>query len=240
MRAGRSHYFPPFVLGRRSDGGPRDRGQKCGLMKNTLPALILSLACLTAAPALADITLVQDTLLNGVSSRSTMWIKGEKTRSDNDTTSSVIMDAATGDMITLVHEQKMIIKTNTKELATLAAQAGASAAAQDLSTTKITATGQREKVDGYDCEIYLSENQGMAVKMWVTQDYPNQEKLRNEMKVLSKLAAPGAPKQPEVPGIAVKTEFVQQGLKFTTKLISLSADPVDEARFVVPADYKAP
>ncbi len=208
-------------------------------MKNTLPALILSLACLTAASALADITLVQDTLLNGVSSRSTMWIKGDKVRTDNDTTSSVIMDTATGEMTTLVHEQKMIIKTGTKQLQALAAQTG-SGAEQNLEVSKITATGQREKVDGHDCEIYLSENQGMVVKMWVAKDYPNQEKLREEMKVLAKMAAPNAPKQPDVPGIAVKTEFEQQGLKFTTRLISLSTDPVDTARFAIPEGYQAP
>ncbi len=212
--------------------GPPQNG---GLMKNTL----LTLALLATA-ARADITLVQDTLLNGVSSRSTMWIKGDKVRTDNDTTSSVIMDTATGEMTTLVHEQKMIIRTNTKELAALAAQAGAAAANQELPATQITATGERETVEGYDCEIYLSENQGMTVKMWVTKDYPNQAKLREEMKVLAKLAAPNAPKQPDVPGIAVKTEFEQQGLKFTTKLISLSCDSVDEARFAIPEGYKAP
>lgn len=204
-------------------------------MKNTL----LTLAFLATA-ARADITLVQDTLLNGVSSRSTMWIKGDKVRTDNDTTSSVIMDTATGEMTTLVHEQKMIIRTNTKQLAALAAQAGASAANQELPVTQITATGQRETVDGYDCEIYLSENQGMVVKMWVTKDYPNQEKLREEMKVLAKMTTPNAPEQPDVPGIAVKTEFEQQGLKFTTKLISLSTDAVDESRFTLPEGYQAP
>ena len=205
--------------------------------------LSLSVSLLLLQPAArADITLVQDTLLNGVSSRSTMWIKGDKVRADNDTTTTMIMDTSSGEMTTLMHEQKMKITTNTKQLHALAAAAGGAPAAggAEAAVTKVTATGQKETVEGYDCEIYLSENQGMVVKLWVTQDYPNQEKLREEMKVMAKMAAPGAPKQPEVPGIAVKTEFEQQGLKFTTKLISLTMEPVDAAKFVIPEGYKAP
>jgi hypothetical protein len=203
--------------------------------------LSLTLTAMVSTSVLADITLVQDTLLNGVSSRSTMWIKGDKIRTDNDTTSSIIMDTASGDMTTLVHEQKMIIQMNTKQLHALAAQAGGVAgAAAKVETSKITATGETEKVDGYDCEIYLVENQGMVVKMWVAKGYPGQEKLREEMKVMAKMAAANAPKQPDVPGIALKTEYEQQGLKFTTRLVSLKSEPVDAARFAIPEGYKAP
>lgn len=205
-------------------------------MKTTL---LLAFAFLTST-AFADVTLVQDTLLNGVAMRSTMYVKGGKVRSDNGDTSSVIMDTDTGDMTTLVHEQKMKITTNTKELEKLAKPAPNSPATAEPSVTKITATGQKEKVDGYDCEIYLSENSGMVVKMWIAKDYPGYEKLTEELKVMQKLSASGSQKQPEIPGMAVKTEYEQQGLKFTTKLISVSSDTIDASKFTIPADYKAP
>lgn len=205
-------------------------------MKITLPIAICLLA---TASARADITLEQDMLLNGVSSRTTMWIKGDKVRTDNGSTSSVIIDTSTGDMTTLMHEQKMAVKMNTKQLQALAAQAPGGNQTE-LPETKVTATGQKETIDGKECEIYLSENQGMVVKMWITKDYPGVEKLREQLKVMAKLAAPNAPKQPDVPGIALKTEFEQQGMKFTTKLISLTDGPVSEDKFVVPADYKVP
>lgn len=204
-----------------------------------MKALTLLLAALTVTSAMADITLVNETLLNGVSSKSTMWIKGDKVRTDNDTTTTTIIDTASGDMTTLMHEQKMIIKMNTKQLQELAKQVPG-ASTPEASQTKVTATGEKEKVEGYDCEIYLSENMGMTVKMWVAKSYPNGDKLREEMKVMAKLGTPGAPKQPEVPGIAVKTEFVQQGLKFTTRLVSIKTDSIDESKFAIPTDYKAP
>ena len=205
-------------------------------MKNYI---VLGLTALLTTSAFADITLVQETLLNGISSRTNMWIKGDKMRTDSDTTTSVIVDAATGDMTTLVHEQKMIMTNNTKDLQALAAQAPGQDKVE-IPTTKITNTGKSEKVDGYDCDIYLSENQGMVVKMWVAKNYPGQDKFRTEMKAMAKLGGPNAPKQPEVPGIALKTEWEQQGLKFTTRLISITSDPVDASRFKLPEGYKAP
>jgi hypothetical protein len=202
--------------------------------------LSLSLAVVVSSSALADVTLVQHTFMGASKTPmvTTMCIKGGKVRSDNDTTSSVIMDTDTGDMTTLVHEQKMIIKMNTKELATLAG--AASGAEKAVGGTKVTATGQKEKIDGYDCELYLSENMGMVVKMWLTEDYPGYEKLREELKVMAKMSAANAPEQAPMPGIAIKTEYEQQGFKFETRLVSLKDGPVEEAKFAIPAGYKAP
>ena len=56
---------------------------------------------------------------------------------------------------------------------------------------------------------------------------------------MEKLGTPGQ-KQPPMPGLALKTEYEQQGLKFTTMLVSLKEQPVDETIFKVPAGYKAP
>ena len=95
-------------------------------------------------------------------------------------------------------------------------------------------------VEGYNCELYLSENMGMVVKMWLTEDYPGYKKFKEELKVISKMAAANAPEQAPLPGIANKTEYEQQGLKFETRLVSLKEGAVDEAKFAIPAGYKAP
>ena len=204
-------------------------------MKTLLPIILSAIA---STSALADLTLVNETQLSGVKSRTTMWIKGDKARTDNDTTSSVIMNTATGDMTTLVHEQKMIFKMNTKELEALSA-ATKDSSKVPVNASTVTATGKMETVDGHECEIYLVKNLDTVVKMWVAKNYPNQEKIRAEMKVLPKMSSEGN-KQPDVPGIALKTEFEQQGMKFITTLVSIKLDSVDEAHFTIPTDYKAP
>jgi hypothetical protein len=201
--------------------------------------LSLSLAIVVTGSAVADVTLVQHTFLGAAKTPmvTTLCIKGGKIRTDNDTTSSVVMDTATGEMTTLVHEQKMIIKSNTKDLAALAPSPGGDKAGGG---TKVTATGKKEMVEGYNCELYLSENMGMVVKMWLTEDYPGYQKLKEELKVISKMAAANASEQAPLPGIAIKTEYERQGMKFETRLVSLKEGAVDEAKFAIPAGYKAP
>jgi len=200
--------------------------------------LLFIIPAVLSTSVLADLTLVNETEFNGLKSRTTMRIKGNKVRSDNDTTSSVIMNTATGEMTTLVHEQKMIIKTNTRELEALSAKTNESSKIP-VNVSTVTATGKMETVDGHECEIYLVKNLDTVVKMWVAKNYPGQEKIRTELKVLTRMSSEST-KQPDVPGIALKTEFEQQGMKFTTTLVSIKSNPVNEAHFTIPAEYKAP
>lgn len=205
-------------------------------MKTASPITILAL--LGASFAHADLVMVNETIIGEIKSKTTLYIRGDKVRTDNGTETSVIMDAKSGDMITLMHEQKMVSKVNAAELKAAAA-AIPDKPLPGAIEPKITATGKKEKVMGYECEIYTMEVPGVTTKMWMTKDYPGYEKLRDGLKVLDKLGTPGA-KKPEVPGLALKTETEQQGLKFITLLVSLKEQPVDESMFNVPAGYKPP
>ena len=187
--------------------------------------------------AQADLILVQETSVGEVKTRTTMSIKGDQMRTDSGTENSVIINTATGDMTTLMHEQKMVMTMNTK---TLQDSLPAGAKPVEIKAPKITATGKMEKVDGYECEIYTIESMGTVVKMWMAKDYPNLAKLKKQLEPLTKLAAPGAPKAPEIPGMMIKSENEQSGLKFTTRLVSLEEKAVSEDAFKIPSDYKAP
>ncbi len=187
--------------------------------------------------AQADLVMVQETTVGEIKTRTTMSLKGERMRTDSSTETSVIINTATGDMTTLVHEQKMVMTMNTK---TLNEPLPVGVKPIEITPPKVTATGKKEKVDGYECEIYTLESMGTVVKMWMTKDYPNLEKLKKQLEPLQKMGTPGAPKPPEIPGMMIKSENEQAGLKFTTRLVSLEEKPVSEETFKVPADYKAP
>lgn len=192
-----------------------------------------------AAPSnlLADVVMVSETKVGEVKSRSTMSISGSMVRSDNGTGTSVIMDTEAGVMTTLMHEQKMALKV---DLAQLKAMAGATpAAAATVPLTTITATGKTLKIDGYTCELYLSENSGTKVSMWIAKDYPGYAKLKAGLATMEKLNPSGV-KQPEVPGLALRTEYTSNGLNFVTSVVSLKEQKVDTGLFRIPADYKAP
>lgn len=168
----------------------------------------------------------------------TMSIKGAKFRTDNDTTTSSIIDTETGDMTTLMHDQKMAMTMNMKAIPAPPATPGAAPA--KIPETKVTATGKMETIDGYECEIYTSENSGMVVKMWIAKKYPNYEKLKQALKPMEKMSAAGAPKAPEVPGMMLKSEYEQSGIKFVTKLVGITEKKLSDDLFKAPADYKAP
>lgn len=187
--------------------------------------------------ASADLVMISETKIGEVKSRTTMSISGSIMRTDNGTESSVIIDTKSGDMTTLMHEQKMVVKV---DMAQLKALAGANTTAPGPeSVTKITAMGKTQKIDGYNCELYLSENMGTKVSMWVTKDYPGYEKLKAELVGVRNLN-PTGPKQPEVPRMALRTEYTANGLTFVTSVVSLKEQKVDAGIFKVPADYKAP
>jgi hypothetical protein len=195
------------------------------------------LAAAAPSTVLADVVMVSETKVGEVKSRSTMSISGSMVRADNGTETSVIMDTGAGVMTTLVHEQKMAIKV---DLAQLKAMAGApKAGAVTVPLTTITATGQTRKINGYNCELYLSENSGTKVSMWITRDYPGYAKLKAELATMEKLNTSGV-KQPEVPGFALQTEYTANGLNFVTSVVSLKEEKVDAGVFKIPADYKTP
>ncbi len=199
--------------------------------------LILILAA-TATLARGDLVMIQETVVGEVKSRTTMSVSGNMMRTDNGTESSVIIDTKTGSMTTLIHEMKMVMKTDMEQLKAAAAGTPTPEAAK-IEPGKLTATGKKEKINGYNCEQYLLENMGTTVSMWIAKDYPGYDKLKNELAPLAKMGSSNV-KQPELPGLALKTETESQGIKFVTSLVSLKEQKVDPSLFTVPAGYKAP
>lgn len=106
-------------------------------------------------------------------------------------------------------------------------------------------TGKKEKVNGYDAEIYTAETPDMKFTFWVARDFPNFAAVKEQMKKMqtamqNKLgtAATGSvPNTNELPGLPVKTEMETGGRKITTTLISAKEEPVADAEVAVPAGY---
>ncbi len=202
----------------------------------TKAIFIFAAACATFARA--DLVMIQETAAGEVKSRTTMSISGDMMRTDNGTETSVIMDIKTGNMTTLMHEQKMAMKVDMAQLKAAAAGATASADALKIEPGKLTATGKKQMINGYDCEEYTLENSGTTASMWITKDYPGYDKLKKELSALEKLNTSGV-KQPETPGMAIRTETTVSGVKFATTLVSIKEQKVDPAIFKVPAGYQA-
>lgn len=183
--------------------------------------------------ARADLVMVQETAIAGEKSKTVMSIKGKMVRTDVGDKSSIIIDTDTGNMITLMHEQKMSMKMDGAMLK--AAQAAATPAGE---IPQPVATGQKEKIGDYECEIYTLSNQGTETKMWIAKDYPGYDKLKMELAAMKKMGGASAANQPDLPGMAIKTETKAGGITYVTMLVSLKSEPVDDKIFTPPADYK--
>ncbi len=198
------------------------------------PVILLALS---TAIARADLVMVQEMDMAGAKSKLIMSIKGKMVRTDNGDLNSVIMNTDTGDMTSLMHEQKMAM---TLDGAALKAAQAQTPQGEKPVIPQPVATGQKEKVGGHECEIYTLKNGETEVKMWIAKDYPGYDKLKGELAALKKMGGAATADQPDLPGMAIKTETKAGGLTYVTTLISLKETPVDEKIFTPPADYKAP
>ena len=198
---------------------------------------------LAAAFARADVIIEQKMESAMINGNVTMKLKGERARMDmpsplggNVTT---LMDFKSGEMTTLLHQQKMAMKMN---LADVKKQQEAGQKALGVDPSKIEkpkATGKTEKVGDYDTEIFEMNQGNLQAKLWIAKDFPNAQAIKDQMAKLSS-AMGGAgfdPSKVDVPGMVVKSEVSTPVGKMTITLVKAKEEAVDEKEFAKPEGY---
>jgi hypothetical protein len=198
-----------------------------------------------AATVRADLVIQQQITIATNSSVATMKIKGGKIRLDmyagQPRAISTITDLKTGDAITLLHTQKMFVKTaGATARQTKPAGNGPTVTAKPPVPR---ATGKTEKVGGYDTEIYTwSNSRGITGTAWVAKNFPDYARIRTDMAVLDKSAAEANnsldPELSKLPGMVVKSQVTGNKQAITVTLVSAREEPVDASLFQAPANYK--
>jgi len=215
-------------------------------MKPFLLCLSASLIFISAASADWVIeTKIESAQLN---STTTTKVKGNKVRVDIPEgpagAMSSIIDTTSGDSTTLLHAQKMAMKASSAQLkgAADAAKKAAGITSSGGDAPSPQATGQKEKVGGYDCEIYTWTDGGSSAKLWIAKDHPQAAALKaldKQMRAGVLGAMQSGPDTSKLPGVAVKTEVAVQGQKITTTVLSVKEQDVDAKDFDVPAGYQS-
>ena len=205
-------------------------------MKPLLAALLLSAAC-----ARADLVIVQHVDGSGQSGDQTIRIKGDKSRTDLAQQVSMITDGASGGGVTLMHAQKTFLKTTAAQTKAMLEQI--KKLQPNAEPPKLTATGKKEKVGNYDCEIFTSNFGAVSVTYWIAKDFPNYKTVLEQMEKMQagSISAMGKGLMPELkdfPGMQIKTEMDMGGKKVSTVLVSAKEENVDPASFEIPKDYK--
>jgi len=207
---------------------------------------ILSASLIFIATAPADWVIESKIESPQMNSNTTTKVKGTKVRVDIAEgpagAMSSIIDTTSGDTITLLHGQKMAMKTSSAQLkqAMDAAKNAAGVKAGDASA--LQATGQKEKVGDYNCEIYTWSDGGTSSRIWVTKDHPQAAALKTldkQMRAGFLGSLQSGPDTSKLPGVAVKTEVTAQGQKITTTVLSVKEQDVDAKDFDVPTGYQS-
>ncbi len=208
--------------------------------------LALAAVLLACGLARADIVIVQQ-VDNGIQSgQMTVKVSADKVRTDISPQMSTITDATTGDITTLMHEQKSYIVISAAsakamlEGATKAfQQAGGVPAA---SPAPPRATGRTDKINGYNAAEYTFTNGNMKAIYWISSDFPNGKVVLDALAKFQKggladMTRAFAPDLSALPGVPVKTEVDFNGQKIVTQLISATEEAVDPSEYQVPATY---
>lgn len=203
----------------------------------------LLLILLTAALARADFTIVQKVEGGMNSGQMTLRLKDDKARADIAPQISMITDLGTGDVITLQHATKVFIKLPGEQARAVFEKVKEQQKATGAEPPKLTATGRKEKVEQYACEVFTWASGEIRATDWIAKDHPNAAALLPALDRFQSAGLAGAartlqPAMSELPGILIKREMTIGTHKTTTTLISVSDAPLDAAIFTVPADYK--
>ena len=194
--------------------------------------------------ARADLTVVQSVETSGSTSTVTLKIKGERVRIDANPKSSMIVDAKSGEVITLIPQQKGVLRLSPEKAKNFANKARTLLKDTDTSLEIATPkpTGRKEKINGYEAEEYVAETPKYRASYWVAKSYPGYQAILRQLKLLqNKVFATARKPLPEYydfPGLPIRTKIKLQGQEeATTTITSVSQAPIPDSEFAVPADY---
>ncbi len=200
--------------------------------------LLFTVACATVARA--DLVMQQQIVTPDYNGVITMKVKGDKVRLDVNAGQpealSTIMHLKTGETFTLLHGQKVFVKTQ-----------GAPAKPAKPAGTPSGApvprpTGQTQKVGEYDTELYTwSKANGITGTAWVAKNFPDYARIRADLAALDQTTGAGnggSPELSKLPGMMVRSQVAGGGETLTMALISAKEGPLDDALFGVPHGYK--
>lgn len=175
-----------------------------------------------------------------------MQIKGDKVRMDIGEVEkgqglSVVTNGVSGSVVTLIHHSKSMFKTDEESRKGMMARDGG-AMRESMPAVKIVATGQKEKVGTYDCEVYTWSSQGGSGKFWFAEDFPGYQQINAAMEKVHRYDVPHNfalyPQPSDFPGMLIKSEMTMMGISGVTELVLAKEATVNESTFALPEDYQ--
>lgn len=204
-------------------------------------ALSVVLAFGLSLPAQADFTIVQKVEAKGASTEMTLKIKGDRIRMEAAPQMTMIVDARTGDTITLMNAQKKFIRISgdtTKAIAEMAAKYGGTT----VEKPRFTATGKTKTINGFEAEEYVAETSTFKASYWIAPKFPDSAAILKQLQAVTPTAwndlAKGVLDYRDLPGFPLKTHVKTGDDEITCTVIAVKPDPLSDTEFMVPKDFQ--
>ncbi len=207
-----------------------------------LVRVLFFLVCLHLS-ARADLIIVQKVEGAGPASEMTMKLKGDKMRVDMTPQVSTIFDSKTGEMLQLMKDQKTVVRMSGEKMKAMAnTMKKYNGQTQTVEKPKLTPTGKKETINGYEAEEFAVQSPTFKASYWLAFKYPDGVAILKQLQSLSSTAwdpsNTGVPNFNDLPALPIKTVVSVSGTQLTSTLVSVKQDPVNDAEFVVPKDFK--
>jgi len=172
-------------------------------------------------------------------------VKGDKMRMDipNERIGAVssIVDTKTGDTLQIVHAQKAAMKIDGEAMKKMVANSRDKAGFKDGAAGELKATGEKEKVGEYDCEIYTWSNGTVSKKFSVAKNHPQEAVLKDLEKRMRSGFLGGMQMGPDtttLPGTVIKTETTSPAGNTSSVITAVKEQELDPKDFEVPEGYQ--
>ena len=239
-------------------------------MKIILCWLVLSVSFLFSARA--DLTIVYSSTIAPASKTGndeaaeparagasmTIKIKGDKARIDASPQLTTIFDGKTGEVINLLNDQKTVVRISPDKLKAVTDMLEKfSDKKASPEKPKLTPTGQKETVNGYETEQFTYNGPGFKAIYWIAPDYPDGAAILAQLQsVKSEFWDAANTKMPDFrdfPGLPIRTRMILSkempadkpgaspsghDTEITSTITSVGHDPINNSEFLVPGDFK--
>jgi hypothetical protein len=225
-------------------------------MKTAACSMVLTISFLLNARA--DLTIVQKVERAGSATNMTIKIKGDKVRVEASPQVTTILDAKTGEVTNLMNDQKTVVRISAEKAKAVTNMINKfDAKKEGAGKVKLTPTGQKETVNGYETEKYTYDAPDFKGTYWIAPNYPDGAAILAQLQSITsefwKTTNTTTPDYHDFPGLPIRTRMTttkqSQPTKpggtalggapeITTTIISANQNPISDAEFAVPSDFK--
>jgi Domain of unknown function (DUF4412) len=201
---------------------------------------IVTLGLLVSARA--DLTVVQHVEGVGRNGDVTVKIKGDKERIDAPSQPTRIIDGKTGEMTDLLNERKSFVRISAQQMKAAAETITKFDDGKQPSAPKLTPTGKKETINGYETEEFVFATPQFKASFWVAAKYPDAAGILKQMQApvsgAWKPSNMGMPDYTDFAGLPLKTVISVGDNQVSTIIMSVKKDSISSAEFDIPKDFQ--